>query len=112
MPKNPKLKPPKKIKYKLVDKITSTYGVDSSPGYKAAHAKASRDEKKLFPKGYKELKKVEEKMPAHQYLGQNTLKGKIKISKLTPKKNRKEVAFHELDELTKRQQLSRTKKKK
>lgn len=71
----------------------------SSSKYAASHRKASEEEKKRFPKGYEQLKKLDRSAgQKHQMLGTHTKSGKVEISKQVPKPLRKEVKFHEKTE--------------
>jgi len=63
--------------------------------YERAHEKADKAEKKAFPEGYEEMKKVDAKLGKHELAGKNTKTGKIEVSKKVPPKLRKEVALHE-----------------
>ncbi len=65
-------------------------------GYANAHAAADRAEKKKFPKGYEQLKKMDISVgKKHELIGKNTKSGKIEVAKKVPKKFRPEVAYHE-----------------
>jgi hypothetical protein len=86
------------MKYKLEKKIIRKGFPTATKQYPTAHEEASKDEKKKYPKGYEKLKKLDEKLPAGQLIGKNTRSGKIEVSKVVPKKERNEVAFHERDE--------------
>lgn len=76
--------------------------------YKTSHEEADIAEKKKYPKGYKELKNIDEKISKNQLIGKNTKTGKIEVSKKVPKKLRNEVAFHEKVE---NKNINRLKKK-
>jgi len=68
-------------------------------GYAYAHATADRAEKKKFPKGYEQLKKMDITAgKKHELIGKNTKSGNIEVSENVPKKLRDEVAFHEKTE--------------
>jgi len=83
---------------------------ESSRYYREAHSEASNAEKKKFPKGYQELKKLDNKVPQGKMIGHNTKSGKLSVSSAVPKKLRKEVAFHEKYESKAIKRLSRKKK--
>lgn len=84
--------------YKLVDKIEKRGFPTSSKLYKKAHRIANKYEKKKYPKGFKDMEKIDEKLPNHQLAGTNKKSGKLEVSKKVPPKYRKEVAFHERTE--------------
>lgn len=84
------------IKYELVDDLPYNQFPTTSKLYYEAHSAACQLEKRYFPKGYKELAKIEKTMPPKQLLGDNDEKGNIRINKkLVPKQYYLEVAFHE-----------------
>jgi len=98
-------------KYKLVDKIEKRGFPTSSPLYRKAHAAANKAEKKSYPKGFKKMEKVDNKLPKHQLAGTNKRSGKIEVSKKVPPKYRKEVALHEkVESKTFRKLMSKSKK--
>lgn len=86
------------MKFKLVDEIKKKGFPTSSKKYPYAHRKADESEKKKYPKGYKEMKKVDNKLKVRELAGKNLKSGKIEVSKKVPRKFRKEVAFHEMRE--------------
>lgn len=96
-------------KYKVVDKLTKKGYPESDKHYQSAHKETDVKEKKKFPKGYAEMKKVDAKLPEPQLAGKNLKSGKIEVSKKVPVKYRKEVAFHEE---TEHKNLKRMDKKK
>jgi hypothetical protein len=86
------------MKYKVVPKIKIKGYPVKSKNYKTAHDEADNAEKKKYPKQYKNMKKIDAKLPKGEYSGTHTRKGKIEISKKVPKKDRKTVALHEFVE--------------
>lgn len=82
-------------KYKVVKTIKRKGYPVSQKVYAEAHSEASDAEKKKFPKGYKELKKVDKSTKMGNLIGKNTKSGKIEVSKVVKPKLRKEVAYHE-----------------
>jgi hypothetical protein len=66
--------------------------------YEKAHRRADKAEKKAFPKGYQEMKKVDDKLGKHELAGKNSKTGKVEVSEKVPKKLRAEVAMHEKTE--------------
>ena len=89
-----------KIKVKLVNDITRKKDPYKNKVTLSAHKKADIAEKKKFPSGYKSLKKNDQKLKKHEFIGENSAKDNtIEISKKLPKKYRKEVIFHEKIEL-------------
>lgn len=81
--------------YKVVNRIKRRGFPTSSGEYKTAHAEADNAEKKKFPKGYNELKKIDKRIGKNELVGKNTRSGNILVEKKVPKKMRKEVAYHE-----------------
>lgn len=77
----------------------------SSKDYPEAHSEANNAEKKKYPKGYIKLKKIDKKVKPNELIGTHTKTGKIKISKKVPKKLRKEVIYHEKQELKAQKRL-------
>lgn len=86
------------MKYKVVSKIERKGYPTASAKYKTAHEQADKKEKKKFPKGYKKMQKVDNKIPKKELAGTHTKSGKIKVSKKVPPAQRKEVAYHEFVE--------------
>jgi hypothetical protein len=88
----------KKLKYSTVDKILWEKYPMGSRRYHDAHRDANREEKKEYPKGYQQMKKVDDELPDDEYSGTHNRKGKIEVSKKVPPKDREEVALHEFVE--------------
>lgn len=92
----------KKLTVKLVNKITKKDPY-ANKNILHAHIKADKVEKKAYPKGYQQTKKMDDKLHKHEYVGENFIKSNtIKISKKIPKSMRKEVILHEKVELKQR----------
>ena len=90
---------------KLVKSIKSNKWTESKE-YKTAHEFASKQEKKKYGKSYKKLNKwIEKNTGANEYIGMNYLSGRKEVENKVPKKYRKEVLYHETEELKKRKQL-------
>jgi hypothetical protein len=85
-------------KYKVVPKITKKGYPTSSSHYPTAHEKADKVEKAAYPKGYKQMQKVDDKLGKRELAGTHTKSGKIEVSKKVPPKDRNEVALHEFVE--------------
>ena len=83
------------MKYKVVDKIKKKGYPTASKKYPEAHRAANQVEKKKYPQGYEEMKKIDAKLPNNEEAGTHTKSGKIKVSKKVPPKDRQEVATHE-----------------
>jgi hypothetical protein len=66
--------------------------------YEKSHKKADAAEKKKYPKGYEELKKIDRKLGKNELIGKNTKSGKIEVSKKAPRNLRPEIAMHERTE--------------
>lgn len=81
--------------FKLVKELNDKGFPTHSPKYASAHEKANKVEKKAYPKGYKEMQKVDRKLSKHELAGKNERSGKIEVSKKVPKHLREEVALHE-----------------
>jgi hypothetical protein len=79
------------------EKYINDKGFPSHPHdkYEKAHIKADKAEKKKYPKGYEELKKLDNTLSKHELAGKNTKSGKIEVSKKVPSPLREEVRFHE-----------------
>lgn len=88
-----------KTKIKLINKITRKKNPYKNKIIEESHRVADTAEKKKYPKGYKKLKKFDNKLGKHEFAGENTYSGKVEVSKKVPKKLRKEVEFHEKVEL-------------
>lgn len=85
-----------KCSYILRDKIKDDGYPTSSKNYPAAHRRANKEEKSTFgAKQFKQLTKLDRKLPKHQLAGKNTKSGKIEVSKKLPAKYDKEIALHE-----------------
>lgn len=82
--------------YKVTSKLTDK-GFPTHPkkSYQKSHEAANRAEKKKYPKGYEEMKKIDSRLGKHELVGKNTKSGKIEVSKKVPAKLRSEVAYHE-----------------
>lgn len=90
---------------KTVKSIKSNKWTQSKE-YKTAHEFADKEEKKKYNKSYKKLDKwIEKNAGTNEYVGMNYLSGKKEVEKKVPKKYRKEVLYHETEELKKRKQL-------
>lgn len=88
-----------KCDYILMDKIKDKGFPTHSRSYKTAHTEANREEKRAFgAKQYKQLDKLDRKLPKHELAGKNTKSGKIEVSKKLPAKYDKEISFHEMVE--------------
>jgi hypothetical protein len=99
-------------KYKVVKKIVRKGYPVNSKYYAEAHEEASNTEKKMFPKGYKELKKISKKVPQGQMIGWHDKKGHAEVAKIVPKKLRREVYVHEVPlELRDQKRLTKEKSK-
>ena len=83
------------MKYKVVKKLKEKGFPTSSKHYPEAHEEADKKEKKKFGKGYKSMKKVDDKLDKGELAGKNFKSGKLEVSSKVPKKYRKEVAYHE-----------------
>jgi hypothetical protein len=73
-------------------------GFPTSEGkiYQRAHEAANKAEKKKYPKGFQQLKKLDQELGhKHELAGKNTKTGKIEVSKKVPPKLRAEVKYHE-----------------
>jgi hypothetical protein len=92
-------------KIKVVSKIKKKGYPTAEKDYATSHEKADKVEKKTYPKGYKKMQKVDDKIPKGELAGTHSKKGKIEISKKVPKKLRKEVATHEYVEWKEDQKL-------
>ena len=77
----------------------------SSKEYSTAHRAANKAEKSKYPKGFRELTRLEHHLGKGELLGKSTKSGKIEVSSKVPKKNRNEVALHEIVENKKIKQL-------
>lgn len=86
------------MKAKIVKSIKRKGFPTSSKYYKEAHAEADMAEKRKYPKQYKDMKKIDNKVSKNKLVGKNTKSGKILISKVVPKKDRKTVKLHEMTE--------------
>ena len=92
---------------KIVKKIPNENWTVSKQ-YKTAHEFADKEEKKKYGKDYKKLDKwIDKNTKPKEYVGMNFLSGKTEVEKKVPKKYRKEVEFHEKEELKKRKSLKK-----
>lgn len=92
---------------KIVKSIKSNKWTQSKE-YKTAHEFANSEEKKKYNKSYKKLNKwIEKNAGPNEYIGMNYKSGRKEVEKKVPKKFKKEVMYHETEELKKRKQLSK-----
>lgn len=91
-----------KTKVKVIKNIKEKGFPTSSKYYPTAHKAADKAEKKAYPKGYEDMKKVDKRIESknkHAMAGKNLKSGVIEVSEKVPKSHRKEVALHEKREL-------------
>lgn len=88
----------KKISFTTKKSIEKKGYPTSSYHYPSAHEEADLAEENRYPKGYREMKKVDQTIPKGQLAGTHTRSGKIKISEKVPVSHRNEVALHEFVE--------------
>lgn len=88
------------MEYKVKSKLTEKKGRFplSSKKFSEANAEADVKEKKIHPKGYEKLKKIEKKLKPKEILAHINKKGKVYVSKKVPKTLRKEVIEHDVNE--------------
>lgn len=66
--------------------------------------------KSIKRKGFQKLKKLDKKVPQGTLIGKNTKSGKVEVSRVVPKIDRDEVAYHEKTENKAIKRLSKRKK--
>lgn len=92
------------MKTKVVNKIIRNKDPYKNKITREAHEYADELEKKRFPKGYQEMKRIDSKLKNKHFSGENYGTTK-EVSREIPKKDRKETLFHEGVELKKKRQL-------
>lgn len=98
------------MKFKVVKSIKREGYPTSQKDYSEAHSEASNAEKKKYPKGYQESKKIDKKVSKDTLIGTHSKSGKIEVSKIVPNKLRNEVAFHEKEEQKAQNRLKKERK--
>lgn len=93
------------MKFKVSSKIERRGYPTSASNYKVAHSEADNAEKKKYPKGYRKLKVIDDKISINQLAGSHTRSGKVIVSRKVPRKLRPEVAYHERKELSAQRRL-------
>lgn len=90
------------MSYKLVSRIKAvgwpvrTKSGKIRKGWKSSHMAANASEKKKFgSKAFAAVQRIVRKMPKDELLGSHTKRGKIKVSKIVPKRFRPQIAYHE-----------------
>jgi len=99
-------------KIKIVSKIIRKGFPTNDKNYKEAHAEADRVEKKKNPREYREMKKLDKKLPQGELMGTHTKSGKVTESKKVPKRDRKGVYTHEIEENKASKRLEKDHRKK
>jgi hypothetical protein len=95
----------KKIKYEVKDRIVRAGYPTNRKVYPKAHAEADQAEKRKYPVGYLRMKTVDNKLKKNELSGTHTTSGKVSVSKKVPSKFRKEVAYHEFEEIKSEKRL-------